>query len=74
MKLKINTIAANDKRIREAFDLLFYVCRNELTANEFEFIKGMRKCFFERGSLSEKQEQCLFSMAEAYKQKPEKNR
>lgn len=69
MKSKLNAIAANDKRIREAFDLLFYVCRNELTANEFEFVKGLRKSFFERGSLSEKQEQCLFAMAECYKQK-----
>lgn len=70
MKTKLNTIAANDKRIREAFDLLFYVCRKELTPDEFEFVKGLRKHFFERGSLSEKQEQCLFTMAEVFKQKP----
>jgi len=67
--MKLNTNTATDKRIREAFDFLLYVCRDELTVTEFEFVKGLRKCFFQRGCLSEKQEQCLFSVTDSYKQK-----
>lgn len=67
--MKININSANDKRIRECFDLLLYVCRKELNPDEFSFVQSLRKRYNERGSLTERQEQDIFSMADYYKKK-----
>lgn len=65
--MKLNPRAAQDKRIREAFDFLYYVCRNELNPSEFEYVKSLRQCFFKRGSLAEAEEHNLFTLADQYK-------
>jgi len=67
--MRINTRAAQDKRIRECFDFLYYICRKELKPDEFMTVKNLRESFYKHGSLSDEQEQCLFAMAETYKQK-----
>ena len=66
MKSKITVNNATEMRIREAFDFL-RVCQEDLTDAQIEFIKGLRKQFRERGSLSERQMQCLWDIQKLLK-------
>lgn len=65
--MKIDPRAAQDKRIRECFDFLWYVCNKELNHSELLFVKDLRRGYFERGSLTEEQERNLFALTEQYK-------
>lgn len=65
--MKISTRSAQLLRIQECFDFLWYVYRKELKSGEFNRIKELRRGFFHGESLTEAQEQYIFSLVDNYK-------